>query len=482
MRKCLAFAMIVIMLCSATCLASADTQYTVQLKAGEIFGDTMPASFYDILEALKFVFTYNNDALAATVAISGTDVTSLIVKPDTDGIFLSNDIIADKPLYISYNDLAAISEQLMKDSGMSNPAELFSMDDVMQDESLMSFIDDVMNRTVTEEGEFIFDEFDAADIHVSLELTTQDFIKIFESQTIRSCVDWFSDFLRQSDSMDDAEAFVTDFNKMITSLKNGKATISTNTDLYMNGSSIVKMQISEKQTYRNSSQYIDFYFSRKTLSDTSTDYKIQVNVKEDDDETETMNILYHSEYVNNKRNDTLTVSVLEDGKQEDQMNGSFVMEETADGKLVSAKLAISSEEDHDENLECIFHLNAQGNSFDSFFGMLVDGEQISFVTTQVGTDNGYHRNIKMYTRRAVALLEPISSDVPAFEFIIEKNEVNSSILQTLNHVTASECLQPTTMSNSQIEQLANEIAQRAFSKFYSCISLLPTSAMTLFMN
>ena len=483
MKKC--FSVFLVFIISITMLfgASADTQYTIQTKVGEQFVAT--GSVNELLEVMKVKLSYNDNAFDLTLNISDTDVTSLLVRSDVDGIYVSNDILAEQPLYFSFDDLAKIITQ-----SAQNNANRFSIDSssfekmIAEDESLLSFVQNVMSKVNIESGNYSFDDADSAVSYASVKLESNDFVALFESETITEMINAIAAVNAKQQNIDPAE-IEKEINdkkaKFLEDLKTGKANIQCEVNAYADENNLVKLVVQNNIVYDDENNSANINFNKKTGEDNSVDYFIDLKLTEDDEPEVDAKIQYNSKVIDHERNDALNAIVQNDDQEKVEFTGTYHNAETNDGKYCEANSTIQPNEGNP--VLFAYTKEANENMTKKYLTALIDNTQFSLISDTAKKETGFDKNLQFYMREnAAALISPAPSDIPALEVFINKEEVSESKLGILDSITKENCLQPLTMSDEELSDWTSGIMQRAMSKLFSCISLLPTSALGLFMQ
>ncbi|MCE5344259.1 MAG: hypothetical protein LLF96_11855 [Eubacteriales bacterium] len=154
---------------------------------------------------------------ALAISLSGTDVFSAQMRTETDGIYVKSEVLGDKPLYFTWDDLKTFMAKSMQSSGTSDQAvesftqgftqainqmtamgetsdkQMMTEEEVKQqiiqamggDESFVNWINGIEAKQVVTKGEFTLGDSDVADTKTELLITMDDIIAMMDTQYVK---------------------------------------------------------------------------------------------------------------------------------------------------------------------------------------------------------------------------------------------------------------------------------------------------------
>lgn len=447
------------------CLAMALALPLASLAATETTVSVAPGSAYssipmlnDLLDALSLSFVSDEDATAGSFSlrISGQDALTIAARVDKDALYIDNVILGDDPVCLPFSDIEKLFKEAMKASGMDEAAfasleealsgimsgkpvnrlglrELkgLSFTEKMEqlktvfaaDSAMVAYIDDIQQRMKVTDGVYTSHDHDVASQKWELTITKDDYMKLFETDYVKSA---FRFFARASggefevdellDAMNDAMKDV-DINAQTTmyTYDKGKVLVSFETTVAVTGT-------------------VD---SVKEIDGSMTTTKQAVN-------TETA-MAYNRLTSKGVTSHLGTMTMMNDGEQ--MMTARFKMDES------------------DEN--------AKGT-----LGMLVDGTEMNVGYEQTLADDVTTREISLYMREnATSLLEPAAYESPIFTVKVENKPNDGSGLQKVLNATVGSSIQPLIMGQDEMQTYLSGLLTRAQQTLFNIISMLPESVV-----
>ncbi len=174
----------------------------------------------DLCAATALRLTSMSDGYGAlTLVLSGTDVFSAKLRTETDGMYAESEVLGDKPLYFTWDDLESLITEAMQDSGADadtiasftqgftqgieemtllggQKTEDMTEEEVKQkiieamggDESFVQWIDSIEAKQIVTKGEFTLGDSDVADTKTEMTLTTEDMNAMLDTQYMKDKV------------------------------------------------------------------------------------------------------------------------------------------------------------------------------------------------------------------------------------------------------------------------------------------------------
>ena len=216
--------------------ALADTQHELEIIPGDAIAALPPAS--DFCEALGLTFTRGEKSAALTLSISDTQIATVALGADMDGLYVQSSLLGDDVFYVDWDEgfdfiedlykatlegqaaaqgtevdeaaieaveqmLEAYKQQIMlavaagADGMTRGMISVDTPEEMMEkigkvfddDDGMLDFYAGLLEKITFEEGEFKDDERDTATSHMSMTLTGADIAGICDTKYMRSTLE-----------------------------------------------------------------------------------------------------------------------------------------------------------------------------------------------------------------------------------------------------------------------------------------------------
>jgi hypothetical protein len=217
---------------------------------------------------------------AFAVALNSVDVLALQMRASEDGIYVQSEILGDKPLYFTVEDLQKGFADLMKNSGMDAQAmaqfnesfnqmmgaglimdvksnENLSEEEIKQkvfaamgvDDAFIAWVNGIEAKKTVTNGEFTLGDSDKADTKTELTLTADDMVALYDTQYVK---DQVAKQLKAADSTMTEEQVDAKTTETLTQVKDefAKSGFTMPITVYTNGTTdFVAMDMSMSGTF-----------------------------------------------------------------------------------------------------------------------------------------------------------------------------------------------------------------------------------------
>lgn len=450
--------------------ALADTQHTLTIVPGEevIGGDQMVK---DIFDALSFKLTTGETSGALTFALSDTDIATIALKADANGLFAQSDVIGEDVYYVAWDDMFALLEQTIqsslveqaKQSGTDVDEEAVAMiGTVMEqyktqlktalnagsltelaqpkdpdaalamvsemfkdDPAMVEYIKGIMDRMVIEEGDFTAPERDAATQKYSMTMTNQDFIAICDTQYMRS-------MLEQAEKADNADATEEELKAEV------DETIAEVKKLYQDSNINVTMNC---------------YTADEGNTLVGMDMSMLMDIKDEDDTAKT----------------------------DMTMNYNRLTGES--GVSHKAGLVMTVDDAHLCEMSFDLNKNTETGVSEGMAAMWADSTQISVLYKGENTETGRVRSFALYGRDgATTIIEPAASERTMMTFVIDSTADDGARLAAIEAATAETAVNVLKLSAEELQAIGTQVTGRAMMLYGTIMQNLPASVQQMLME
>lgn len=448
--------------------ALADTQHELEIIPGDAIAALPPAS--DFCEALGLTFTRGEKSAALTLSISDTQIATVALGADMDGLYVQSSLLGDDVFYVDWDEgfdfiedlykatlegqaaaqgtevdeaaieaveqmLEAYKQQIMlavaagAENLTSSTIAIESTEEMMEkieeifgdDSQMLDFYEQLFKKITIEDGEFKDDERDTATSHMSMTLTGADIAGICDTKYMRSTLEMA---LKSEDPTLEGEAL----------------------------DAMVEEELEEvRKVYEDND--INIVLNVYAVDDRQTivgmDMGMEMSITGEEPEQVGFNMNYDRLTGENGENHRADLSITADGEELGQI--AFRLDRGADG--VS----------------------------EGFLAMLVQSQQITFVYHGHNEEDQRLRTLDIYARdKATAIIEPAASDRPVIGFSLTSGQVESSVLDQIDDATPDTAINALNLSAKDLEALVTEIQARVTQAVFSAIANLPESVSQLF--
>lgn len=493
MRKLISMLLCLVMALTMPLGALAATEYSVSI----VPGDELAAmeGIKDLLDTLTLRFIGAEQSGAMTLTLGDTDALSIALRGDGDGVYVTSDLLGDKPLYFSKEEIAgfmaemAQSENMDEESaanmqqsialifvalggealpqtteadssfdmeaGAEQVAEMFSDDPAMAD-----FVTGMMESLKITDGEYTSDAHDPADQMCTMTMTSEDLLKLADSKQV---IESMMNSAAQSGTTVTAEEAAEAYRQV---MKDLDFQIPLTIYTVDKGETLIAMEIP------------------MTIKGTVTGTKMvdgkETTVTEDMDMA--MDLNYNRLTVDGVKSHNFKLTASDEGTLEMDMTGS-----------------ITAKDDNVYTLTGIFNVNDNGTmtqvmavegelttgeeASSGWLGMLADDEQISYIYEGSKTAAGREKSLAVYMRSdASAVVAPAAADRPLFTLKVAVDEnASDAVLADVNAATVDGSTRLLAMTSEELETAMQAISTSAMQSLFNIMSLLPASTLQMFM-
>lgn len=468
-RKLITTLLCLILAVALPLAALADTRHTLTILPGDDLA-VIPA-LEDLCDALSVTLTTGEKSGGLTLGISGEDVATIAMGADSTGLYVQSNLLSDDVLYLTWDDgFAFIADQLkeaVKQEAEANDTEVdqdtldtietilsvyksqivtalsagglaaktsitANLDEaramvqqVFQDSpDLAEIYDDLFDKIVVEEGEFIDPERDTATAHLSLTMTGEDVAAICDTQYMRSMIEMALKAEQPELEGQELTSAVDEAVKMVRSIYESS------------GLSLV----------------YNIYTADEGNTLVAMDMGMEMSVAE---EEETQKIAFNFNY--------------------DRLTGNSGVNHCADVSINA----------NDEMMGLITFQLKQGRDgvSDGYLAMLAAQQQITLTYHAENQGNDRVRTLNLYNRgNAAAIIEPAASDRPIIGFQLISGPAEDSVLDEIDGATGEMAVNVMKLSAEELGSLAVDIQTRATQVLFTAMSKLPASVTQLLMG
>lgn len=448
--------------------ALADTQHELEIIPGDAIAALPPAS--DFCEALGLTFTRGEKSAAFTLNISDTQIATVALGADMDGLYVQSSLLGDDVFYVDWDEgfdfledlfkaalegqaaaqgtevdeaaieaveqmLEAYKQQIMlavaagADGMTRGMISVDTPEEMMEkigkifddDDGMLDFYAGLLEKITFEEGEFKDDERDTATSHMSMTLTGEDMAGVCDTQYMRNAMEMA---LKAENPTLEGEALDAMVEEALEEARkvyeDGNISIVLNVYAADGGETIVGM---------------DMGMAMSVAGEKPAQAGFNMNYDR----------LTGEDGVNHRAD----VSITADGEELGQI--AFQLDRGTDG--VS----------------------------EGFLAMLVQSQQITFVYHGHNEEDQRLRTLDIYARdKATAIIEPAASDRPVIGFRLTSGQVESSVLDQIDDATPDTAINALNLSAKDLEALVTEIQARVTQAVFSAVANLPESVSQLF--
>ncbi|NLO85311.1 MAG: hypothetical protein GX096_07775 [Clostridiales bacterium] len=428
--------------------------YTVTITPGKDMASTMEGfeELFDVL-AIKVLASEEGDAGALVLSLQGTDVASIALRPDDEGLFVQTDAVSSDVMYFSWLDVidflaanteesddatamyAMLREALETGTTGTSPAMFSEFEEqitaaaeaVAEDEELINLIMELMESAKVSEGTFTDVLHDAADQKVELTVTSEFYVKLVQTTTFKTLIKSFL-------SMDD----------------------DNTTEAKLNAE--VEEAVEElKEIYASSDVKVDMVIltAGEDLVSMSVPFSMNYTEKDDDDTMKMdMNVIYNR----------LTS---DDGV-------AYTVDVTADGDDDGEKLSMQME------MDAFVHSD---ESVTATISMLdEDGTQITFDYKSSAVADVKTQTITMYIREgAVSIIAPAASDSSLMTIQLTSEKADDSMLDAVKNATISSSTQLLKFSDTEMAAFMEAAQTNLTQCMMNVLGNLPANVLQMFM-
>lgn len=448
--------------------ALADTQHELEIIPGDAIAALPPAS--DLCEALGLTFTRGEKSAAFTLNISDTQIATVALGADMDGLYVQSSLLGDDVFYVDWDEgfdfiedlfkatlegqaaaggtevdeaaieaveqmLEAYKQQIMlavaagADGMTRGMISVDTPEEMMEkigkifddDDGMLDFYAGLLEKITFEEGEFKDDERDTATIHMSMTLTGEDMAGVCDTQYMRNAMEMA---LKAENPTLEGEALDAMVEEALEEARK----------VYEDG---------------NISIVLNVYAADGGETIVGIDMGMAMSVAGEKPAQAGFNMNYDRLTGEDGVNHRADVSITADGEELGQI--AFRLDRGADG--VS----------------------------EGFLAMLVQSQQITFVYHGHNEEDQRLRTLDIYARdKATAIIEPAASDRPVIGFSLTSGQVESSVLDQIDDATPDTAVDILKLSAQERKTLAADIQTRVIQAVFTAVDNLPESVSQLF--
>lgn len=445
--------------------ALADTRHTLTIVPGEELL-TEPA-FADLFDALSFTATVGEKAAGLTLSVADENIATVAMSADATGLYVQSDLLGDDVFYVSWDDGFAFITEMMKSSlegaaeggAEVDEAQLEAIEQMMDayktqivstlgaaaaepaaatreeamkimnemfkdDPAMIAFYEGLLDRIVTEEGDFADEGRDTATRRDQMVMTGDDLAAVCDTKYMRTMLE--SALRAEEPDLEEAE-LLAEVDEMLDEMRR----LYKESDINM---TVNAYTIDEGQTL------------------VGMDMGMEMSITEDDEtETVAMNMNY----------DRLT---------------------TTDG--VSHKADMSMAANDEQMAQMLFELNSGANGVSTgSLAMLADDAEITFLYDGKNEGNDRVRTLSVYLREpATAIIPPAAADRPVMSFVLTSGEADESVLAGVEAATPDNAVNVMKLSMEDMQELLTEVQSRVMQAVFTAMGKLPASVIELLMG
>lgn len=443
--------------------ALADTQHTLSVVPGELLSSQEAVK--DLLDVLALRITEGENSGALTVLLNDQPIVTVGLKADAVGLYAGSDLLGDDVLYVTWDDgfaflngllLAAMGESGVDEAMLqeletglaevqngivaaiaeteklsAEPVTPASMEENLQaleilfadDPAMVDYIKNQYDSMTIEDGVFTAEDRDDADQKYRMVMDETDLVAVCETQYMKTA-------LREALAMEMPEASETELD------------------------SAVEEAITEvKKLYEESGFEMIMEMYTLDAGQTLVGLDMIVNMNAESAEQETV-----------------------------QMAGQYDRLTVETGISHKADAAISA---GDEVVEFAFDLQqASDGVSEGMLGLLADGEEVLILyKSEEKTADICERSFDLYLRsEATAILEPAASARPVIGIKLVTEPAPVETLMALEAADRETSVNVLTLSEQQMQELAEQLSLNTMQIFYTALGQLPTSTLQLMMG
>lgn len=476
----------------------AATAVDISVMPGDALLSQMPEemrpAMVDLFNALTIRVLSGEKSGMLSILLSGTSALDVAFRADENGLFVQSEVLGDKPLYFEKNDLADFMVNMLKEQGQAMSAEeeqelrenfnvmfsgagaatmptafdveaaegpvefVFDKDAAIEgvsqmyanDPAMVTYTTNMINRAVVTEGEFVSENRDAANVSLTMTMTSEDFIVLLDSASMQTSIAQ----LAAENNVSEEEA---------------------------------KAQMKAQFEKMDMNLVMTFYIVKEDSSFVGMDMTMSMKEDKNDPETDTMDMtMTLDRLTTDVVTYTFNMKAYEDGELE--AGADFVVIDNQndvidlDGKLYEYA-------DADAVKDVVLMKGNFTTTNDILYGWfgIVDVEQqqgVTFALASQPTNDGNTVTVDLYIREnAAAPIAPVASDAPAFTIKVDVSEnVSEEALAAVDAATVDGSLQILRMNETELNDYVKLISDKATSLVFSLFSLLPPSVLQLFMS
>ncbi|MEG1676673.1 MAG: hypothetical protein RR379_03320 [Clostridia bacterium] len=450
--------------------AFAATQFTLSVLPSP----DMPESFAavnDLCKDASIKVIADDQSAALSLVLGGEDALSAVLKADQNGFFVQSAAISEDVLYFAWDDLfqfllktavstasangspmdekvvAALTEgfQTYKQGLISafeqaaaasapadslaaaSPATLAQIKAEYQqlskdDPELFAVLQDVLKRSTFTQGEFTGNAHDPATMQAVIPFNADDLMKMLDVKSVQSV-------LVSTTAANGSEMSVEDAVAKAKELCRSSEFTSTTTILYNANNEIMSVEMPSTG-------------------------KVSLDTTDESGKTTT---------------------------QWKSIGMSFVYNQLTKAQDVNHKAELTLSADGTQMMAYVFdHSQFADNTSHGILGMLVGQQELNLVYDGSFADGVKDRSLALYMRsNATSLIAPAQADRPMITFNLKSQEVESTVLDSVNAATVATSKQPAAMSAEDQAAFNKQFQSRIMQTLFSLYSKLPASVIEL---
>lgn len=470
----------------------AAMEISVGIMPGDMIMSQLPEevrpAITDLFNALTINSLMGEKSSMFSLKLNGQSALDLAFRAEGDDIYLQTEVLGDKALYFNKNDLVDLLVNVMKQedpnadeaalrdtvdqmfavfgtsmsaysnmdlNALTEPVDFaFDKDAILaqfgqmygDDPGMVAYMTAVLDKIEVAEGEFTSDKRDAANVCMTMTMTSEDFMLILDSKAMQATI---AQIAAQNNVTEEQakDEIKKEFEKMDMNLL---------AHVYLN---------------KVASEFIGM------------DMNMEIKEDKNDPSADTIAMVMDlNRLTTDVATYTFTMTASEDGKPEfgaeikavDNLNNVMdvdgsVYEIGDDGTTIEDTMLIKG---NFATLNDILH---------GWLSMVTGGTEVSFVIGSQPIVNGVSLTMELYTREnAVAPLEPAASagSMFAIKYVITEN-VSEEPFAAINSATPDTSVQLLKMSEAELNQFMNGLQANAINLVAKVISLLPESLQQL---
>lgn len=459
-RKLLTSILCLLMALSLPLCSLAATQTTLTLIPGDDMAKEQIVK--ELADALAIQATYDDEAGALSILVSGESVLTIALRVAEDGLFAQSAILGEKPVYLSIEDIQALLKSVMEQSGADSAqigqmfpalptAELGSIaeaktgslskeDAIAQikesfkdDPVFAEMITDVIERTVETDGVYESELHDTATKKIELTITSADYVKMCDSnfmrKTMTSVVDQQFATLSDEEKAAKVDEMLEQVKKVYTDINLNVPIVVYTADM---GETLVAMNV-------------------EAVADGTVDSTVTEN-GETKTTTTPVNTKAPMSYYRLTKDGTVThsasMNVLNDDKSVCTIEGK--LDRFSDG------------------------------TDSGIIGMLADSQEFVLTYSKAVVDGARNREVSVYTRSdATSILEPAASDRPLISIRLESKDVDDALLAAVKAATPETSVEALRLEGDEAETFLGALTTNAMQALYAALSKMPPSVLEL---
>lgn len=440
--------------------AVADTQHTLSVVPGDMLAAQTAVA--DLLNVLAFRVTEGENSGALSVLLNDQQLVSMGLKADETGLYADSELLGDDMFYVTWDDcFAFVNERLvasLAESGMDESVlqELESVlaeaknaivvaaaagqETVTQsaaleenlklvqemfadDPAMVDYIKGLYEGMTIETGSFADENRDTADQKYRMVMDEADLTAVCETQYVKNA-------LRETLAMEMVDASETEIDSAV------ESTLAEVRKLY------------EESGFE---MVMEMYTLDAGLTLVGLDVIVNMNAE------------------------AAEQGAVQMAGQYDRLTKETGISHKADGAITAAG----------EVVKFAFDLQQGSNGMSKgMFGLLADGEEVVLLyNAEEKAEDRFERSFDLYIRSgATSILEPAASARPVIGVKLLTEPAPEDTLAALEKASAETSVDVFKLSETQLNELINQISMNATQILYAALANVPTSTLNLVLS